>query len=94
MWGTADDGDTWYQVGEFDGGKLEALGSGSPHFFNALNDLIVAGDRLLAVGKFVEWSSTERDRTATATSIPGRQPRIVPGRRRRVDRHLAVPLIR
>lgn len=59
LWGTADAGETWYPAGEFDGGMLEVLASSAPAVFNTVNEVLVAGDKLLAFGKVVAWSGTE-----------------------------------
>jgi hypothetical protein len=59
LWGTADAGQTWYSAAEFDGGMLEVLASGAPAVFNTVNQVLVAGDNLLAFGKVVAWSGTE-----------------------------------
>lgn len=59
LWGTADGGEWWYSVGDFDGGDLNELGSSASAAFNTVNQVLAIDDRLLAVGKVVAWSSTE-----------------------------------
>jgi hypothetical protein len=71
LWGTADGGQQWYSVGEFDGGSIEVLAGPSPAVFNTVNQALVDGDQLLAFGKVVTYSGTEPIGGSCYTDVPG-----------------------
>ncbi len=61
LWASEDGGTTWHESAEFDGGFLEVAErrSASELTYGTLTHVIRTANRLVAVGSFVEWSSTE-----------------------------------